>query len=82
MPFHTPQWDGRWQALYRSAIFGQHSSSAESLIVQAEAAIALRKKEIAESSGQLAAAEREGLEDALYSLQALKDSPKYCSSTA
>jgi len=51
MPYHSPQWDSRWQALYRAAIFGQNLSSAERLIAEAEAAIAIREKELAQSSG-------------------------------
>jgi len=72
MPYHSPHWDSRWQALYRAAIFGQNSSSSERLIAQAEAAIALRKDEIAQNSGPWADAEREGMEDALYALNALR----------
>ena len=72
MPYHSPQWDSRWQALDRAAIFEQNSSCAERLIAQAEAAIAIRRDELAQSSGPWADAEREGMEDALYALKALR----------
>ena len=72
MPYHSPRWDSRWQALYRAAIFEQNSSCAERLIAQAEAAIAIRRNELAQSSGPSADAEREGMEDALYALKALR----------
>jgi hypothetical protein len=72
MPYHSPRWDNQWQALYRAAIFGQNLSSAKRLIQQAEAAIAMRQNELAHSSGPWADAEREGMEDALYALNALR----------
>jgi len=74
MPYHSPQWDSRWKALYRAAIFGQNLSSAERLIAEAEAAaaIAIREKELAQRSGPWADAEREGMNDALYALKALR----------
>ena len=72
MPYHSPRWDNRWQALYRVAIFGQNLSSAERLIAEAESAIAIREKELAQSSGAWADAEREGMDDALYALKALR----------
>lgn len=72
MPYHSPQWDSRWQALYRAAIFGQNLSSAERLIAEAEGAIAIREEELAQSSGAWADAEREGMDDALYALKALR----------
>ena len=72
MPYHSPQWDSRWQALYRAAIFGQNLSHSERLIAQAEAAIAVRRNELAQSSGPWADAEREGMEEALYALKALR----------
>ncbi len=72
MPYHSPRWDSRWQALYRAAIFEQNSSCAEGLIAQAEAAIAIRRNELAQSSGPSADAEREGEESALYALKALR----------
>jgi hypothetical protein len=74
MPYHSAQWDSRWQALYRAAIFGQNLSSAGRLIAQAEAAIAIRKDELARSSSPWADAEREVMEDALYALKAFKTS--------
>lgn len=75
MQYHSPRWDSRWQALYRAAIFGQNLSRSERLIAQAEAAIAVRRNELAQSSGPWADAEREGMEDALYALKALRTAP-------
>ena len=72
MQYHSPQWDSRWQALYRAAIFGQNLSSAERLIAEAEAAITIREKELAQISGAWADTEREGMDDALYALKALR----------
>ena len=72
MPYHSPQSDSRWQALYRAAIFGQNLSYAERPIAQAEAAIAIREKELAQSQGPWADAEREGMDDAQYALKALR----------
>ena len=79
MPYHSPHWDSRWQALYRAAIFGQNLSSAERLIAQAEAAIAIRQNELAQRSGPWPDAEREGMEDALYPLKALRTAQNVCS---
>ena len=72
VPYYTPQWDSRWQGLYRAAIFGQNLSSADRLIAQAEAAIAMRNNELAQRSDPWADPEREGMEDALYALKALR----------
>ena len=72
MPYYSPQWDRRWQALYRAAIFEQNSPSANSKIAQAEEAIANRQTELAQNTGPWVDTELEGMEDALYALNALK----------
>lgn len=72
MPYYSPRWDSRWQALYRAALFGQNLSCAERLIAEAEAAITTLRNELAHSSGPWVDAEREGMEDALYALNALR----------
>ncbi len=72
MPYFSPQWDCGWQALYRAAIFGQNAPSFPSRIAQAEEAIRSRTAELSGTAGQWADSEREGMEDALYALNALK----------
>ena len=73
MPYDSPRWDTRWQAQYRAAIFGQNLSSAQPLIARAEAAIAIRKKELAKKPrGPWVDAERKAMENALYTLKALR----------
>lgn len=71
-----PPWDNPWQTLYRTAIFGRSPSSMSRRIAEAEEAIAIRKRELAQKKGPWVDAEREAMDDALYALKALRTTLK------
>jgi hypothetical protein len=62
----------QWQSLYRAAILETDPSFVRERINRAERAIADRRHELAPAVGQYAEVEREAMEDALYTLSALK----------
>jgi len=62
----------QWPGLYRAAILETDLSLVLERINKAEEAIADRRRELAQSSGQHVEVEREALVDALYALAAFK----------
>lgn len=61
-----------WRALYRSAILETNKEVLSQRVVEAEAAVIARAREIFYADGT--AEEKEALEDALYALYAFKTS--------
>jgi hypothetical protein len=61
-----------WRPLYRAAILETDFCSVEQRISTAEEAIAVRFRELTEKTGQQVEVEREALDDALYTLNALR----------
>ena len=69
----------QWQGLYRAAILETDSSFLLERIAKAEQAIADRRRELAQISGQYAEVEREAIVNALYSLAAFKTAQQFSS---
>ncbi len=63
----------RWEALYRSALSIGNTGSNEMRIKEAEQAILTRARELHNDTGPAAEVERDALEDALYTLGALRN---------
>lgn len=64
-----------WKSLYRAAIFQTNRGMNRQLVAQAEKAVVARARELFYNHGSLE--EKEALEDALYTLHALKTAWQY-----
>ncbi len=63
----------RWEALYRCALSIGSTGTNAARITEAEQAILTRVRELHNDSGPAAEVERDALEDALYTLGALRN---------
>lgn len=70
----TQDQQNRWQLLYKMAV----SAPSEQRVVEAKKAIALRRRELYDQSGQQAQIENEAMDDALYVLKALRAAHVLC----
>ena len=70
-PMLNVRYGRRWKALYRAVISGGNASFLR--IAEAERAIAARSKELSKQAGPEAEIERDSLEDAMYTLRALRN---------